>query len=99
MQSYIISLKEYLAAAVLNYGDEAIETMLEFLWTAYTQENPVYNETIRGLFASMEPILGKLSFSDSDDLFRIICSVCVEHERMAFLSGLHVGAKLMQELP
>ena len=98
MQDYIKQLKAYLTNTTLNYGDPDITTMLDFLWTAYTQENPTYNEAIRQGFLAMEPVFETLSLEDADNLLRVVCSVCLEHERLAFLSGLHVGAALEKEL-
>ena len=98
MSKYIENLKEYFDHYTFNYGDPDITTMLDFLWTAYTQENPIYNETIRQGFIAMEPVFEALSLEDADSLLRVVCNICLEHERLAFLSGLHVGAALAKEL-
>lgn len=42
--------------------------------------------------------LGELSFRENDRVFSLIGTLCAEHERIAFLAGLQLGAQLMQEL-
>jgi len=98
MHPYLDKFKRYFDHYTLNYGDPDITTMLDFLWTAYTQENPIYNEAIRQGFIAMEPVFEALSLEDADSLLRAVCSICLEHEHLAFLSGLHVGAALAKEL-
>jgi hypothetical protein len=42
--------------------------------------------------------LGDLSFRENDDVFSLVGTLCAEHERIAFLAGLQLGAQLMLEL-
>ena len=75
-----------------------IETVLDFLWYFYTDEHPIYSETIKQSFQNLESVFDSLTLEHADLLFAEVCSLCQEHEKLAFLEGLHLGAKLVQEL-
>lgn len=98
MNPYIKKLNDHLKTWSPNYGDPEIETILEFLWYAYTTENPIYNDTIKQGFADLWPVFDALSLENADLLLHAVCGLCQEHEHMAFLAGIHVGAKLTEEL-
>ncbi len=98
MNLYISNLRTYLSKHQPNYGAPEISSLLEFLWQSYTTENPIDSDQIRALFDSLGPIHDALSVEDSDLLFQTICSLCIEHERVAFLEGLRIGARLTAEL-
>lgn len=98
MNPYIHNLKAYLSEHRPNYGAPEISSLLEFVWQTYTAENPIDSDQIRALFDSLGPIHDTLSLEDSDLLFQTVCSLCIEHERVAFLEGLRTGARLTTEL-
>lgn len=98
MNPYIQSLKARLASSSPDYGDGDISTLLEFLWQAYTDRNPISNDRIRALFLKLEPIFAGLPPQDCDALFDTVSSLCAAHERAAFLEGIRVGARLAMEL-
>ena len=75
-----------------------IETVLDFLWYFYTEEHPIYSESIKQGFQNLEPVFDSLTPDHADLLFAEVCSLCQEHEKLAFLAGVHLGAKLVQEL-
>ena len=98
MNSYIKKLRHYLASFAVDCDNPDIETVLDFLWYSYTMEHPIYSETIKQSFQNLEPVFDSLTLEHADLLFAEVCSLCQEHEKLAFLEGLHLGAKLVQEL-
>ena len=98
MNPYIEKLRQYLAENQPNYGDGDIHSLLEFLWWHYTECNPVTDQTIKNQFILMRPILDKLSQEDEDTMFHAVCVLCMEHERLAYLEGIRLGARLAGEM-
>lgn len=98
MHSYTEKMKAYLAAKTPDYGYSDVHSMLEMLYNCYTTHNPIDSEHIRSLFREQGSILSKLHYHEVDRIFTITNDICAEHERVAFLEGLHVGARLTMEL-
>ena len=81
-----------------HYRDTDVNSMLEFLWRIYTEQNPIDNVKIKSLFLDLGAIFKKLSLEEADQLFDVTCHICIEHERLAFIEGMRVGVLLMEEL-
>ena len=89
---------EYLKSREVNYGKFEVETLLEFLWSAYSYVNPIDNDYMREKMEKMEPVLKPLSFEDANLIDDTIAALCFEIERLAFVEGVRVGARLAMEL-
>ncbi|MBO5079054.1 MAG: hypothetical protein J6B67_05160 [Oscillospiraceae bacterium] len=98
MNKYVQCLKEHLRSKPIDYGYSDAKSILDMLYFAYTQENPVENEEIRTKFDGMENILSQLSLDDNNTIFGLTCTLCAEYAHMAFLAGVHVGTCLYDEL-
>lgn len=98
MHTYISHLKTYLASHRPKYGDDNTHSLLEFLWRTYTEYNPINSQAIKDHFASLRTTFNKLSADGADCLFDTVCSLCAEHERLAFSEGIRVGMRLTVEL-
>ena len=81
-----------------HYRDPDVNSMLEFLWCVYTEQNPIDSVKIKSLFLDLGAIFRKLSIEEADQLFDVTCRICTEHERLAFIEGMRAGALLMDEL-
>ena len=90
--------KAFLRERKPGCGDPEIETVLEFLWSAHSYVNPVDNDFIREKLEKLEPISKALSFEDANLMDDAIAALCFETERLAFLEGVRVGARLVMEL-
>lgn len=73
-------------------------SVLEMLFEYYREQNRPETEVIRENFAHMSHILEKLPHGEMDLVWDRICDLCIAYQRMAFLDGLGIGAKLMIEL-
>lgn len=98
MNRYIKSLKSFLAEQTPGFGYDDANSILEMLYYYYSLANPVDNAVIRCQFKELNDILKSLSWEDSELLFAVTGDLCVAHERQAFLDGLHVGLRLMEEI-
>jgi len=98
MNNYIDALKNYFEEYLLYYEDPSIHNILDFLWRTYTEINPIYSSEMKDGFSTLEDIFDLLPFEKQDLLFHAVCGLCLEHEKLAFTQGIHVGAKIMSEL-
>ncbi len=96
MQKYIQVLQDYCEQNPLNHG--GAESVMEFLYWNYAENNPIGNEKIRNSFAKLRRQYPHLSLEEFDPIFTTVSSLCEEHEHLAFLEGLHLGVTLMTEL-
>ncbi len=95
MQHYIKALQNYCKQNPLNHGDA--ESVMEFLYWHYAENNPIDNKKIRNSFAKLRQQCPHRSMEEVDPIFTTVSDLCVEHERLAFLEGLRLGVTLMME--
>ena len=81
-----------------KFGDEDIHTIAEFLYSCYSEHNPIDTVEIRSCFGEIDRIIHKLSVEENDRIFVLVCKLCTQHEQLAFLTGMRVGAQLLLEL-
>lgn len=98
MDNFVIHLLDHLASWSPDCDNPEVETMLDFLWYSYMEEKPLYSTTIKESLQHLEPVFEALTLEHADLLFLEVCRLCQEYERLAFLTGVHLGAKLVQEL-
>lgn len=98
MHQFVKTLNDYLKKNQPNYDCCDIHLLLEHIWTTYTECNPIDNSTIRSSFSDLYAVLGKLSLQESDLLFEAVSTLCLEYERLAFVEGIKLGARLNMEL-
>ena len=89
---------DYLEEQRIVQKAENMESLMEMLHYAYTQYNIVDSEEIRVLFARLRKIWEPVSMKDADDMFSIVCELCMEHEVLAFSHGVSAGMLLMSEV-
>ena len=75
-----------------------IQSITEMLYECYTEENPIDTEETKEGFREIDQIMNGLSIQDNNRVFAVVCGLCTQHERQAFLEGLRVGVQLFQEL-
>lgn len=98
MNKYIEKLNQFLEQQTPDYGSEDAQSLLEMLHYYYTLANPVDTAVIQCRLKELDEIISKLSFAENDAVFTLVCAITVEHERKAFLEGIHVGLRLFVEL-
>ncbi len=96
MQNYIKALQDYCKQNPLNHGEA--ESVMEFLYWHYAENNPIDDQNIRNSFAKLRQQYPHLSLEKFDPIFTTVSDLCLEHERLAFLEGLRLGVTLMTEL-
>lgn len=98
MNPYIQKLNIYLADNPPDYGCHDAHSLLEMLYFFYTEFNPIDNSAIKQHFRSLGQFFHHLTIEESDQVFNTVSDLLMENERLAFISGIHVGIRLESEL-
>lgn len=98
MKEYIRQLKKYIAEHPLDFGDGDAESILEMLHWYYAECNPIYNDQIRQLYARLDRLMEGVSIKENNAVLNVVCDLCAEHQRLAFIAGVKVGILLEQEI-
>lgn len=80
-----------------NYGFDDINSLLELLWSSYTEYNPIYNDSMKEKVRKIRTLTRDMPKKDEDALFDVILELYEENERESFLDGIRVGARLTLE--
>lgn len=73
-------------------------SVLDLLFYHYISEKPPQTDAIRAQFQALECCMEKLSLEENDQVSNLVCQLCAEHARCAFLEGIHTGYYLRMEL-
>lgn len=82
----------------ITFDGETNTPALEALYMHYTEYYPLHSDESKRLSAELNSALDILEFQQQDYLFSLSSQLAAEHERLAFLEGLKLGAQLIMEL-
>ena len=92
------ALSSRIYSCIRGLKDSDANSVLEFLYTAYADEQGQDPLEIKQHFVALDDHLQILSLEENNEIFSIVCSICSAYEKRAFLDGIQVGASLMLEL-
>ena len=98
MDAFIKKLRQYIADNPIRFEDESDTAILDALFWYYAECHGMNNEKTREMDAELYNSLSKLPLQDNDKVFHLIVDLCAEHEHIAFITGLRLGAQLVLEL-
>ena len=90
--------KEYVEENSLDFQDDRVSSVIDFLGTAYADTHDVDPQEIKEGFAALDGYLKDISLDENNAVFALVCNLCVLCEERAFKDGLQLGAYLMLEL-
>ncbi len=91
-------MKAYIDTYPFDSGDYDYETILDQLYTVYSESHEADLPEIKDAFAELNSFLDGLSLDDNNAGFGLTCRISIACERRGFLNGLQYGAHLMKEL-
>ena len=97
MDEFMKKLKAYIYANPPDFGDGDAESILEMIHWYYAECNPFHTQEIKDGFADLNDYMEGLPIKDNDAVFSLVCRICAEYQRLAFIAGFHVGFRLEQE--
>lgn len=98
MSIHIDEVLDYLDVHPIGGYGGGVESVLEMLHDIYCSYNSVDSDEIRGLFRKVDCLLEILPSDTAEQLYALICDLCVEHEVLAFSHGIVVGMCFMTEV-
>lgn len=98
MKSYLRKLKSYVKANPTKFDDDCPMPALDSLYWHYTECHTMTNERTKQASRSLNAYLQFLPPKKRDAIYCLASTLCAEHESIAFISGLQLGAQLMIEL-
>ena len=98
MHPILEKTKAQLLAQPANCSSADTDALLKMLYIQYTALHPIDSAAIRSSFDAVNQVIGRLSVREDDLMTDLVCRLCGEYERAAFLEGLRVGARLFTEL-
>ena len=97
-QETIARFRDHLQNTEYQFKDDRIESVMDLLYVAYTENQGRDPNEINQCFIDLETYLENLSLEENDSIFTLLCRICTLHEEKAFKDGLRLGAYFMLEL-
>ena len=98
MNPYLEKLKAYVETHPIQFDDDCDHPALDSLYWHYSECHNMSNAKTKEASRTLNEHLGELSFRENDRVFSLVGALSAEHERIAFLAGLQLGAQLMLEI-
>lgn len=95
MENLIEVLQQHFAQNLPADGDA--ESVLDILYGYYIEHGSSDNEKIMNQFATLRALVD-LPPQKYDPIFYVVSDLCIEHGRLAFSEGLHMGIQLAGEI-
>ena len=91
-------LKAYIETHPFDPGTTECQTVLEQLYQAYFESHESDPPEIKEVFTQLGDFLETLPIDDNNNLFSLICRLCIAFAQKAYIDGLQTGAHLINEL-
>ncbi len=96
MKEYIDALKRQIADDPPNL--DGSESVLSFLYEAYSQVNRMDDDRIKADFNTLYQAMNGMTLQKMDQVLDPVCTLCRDHERFGFVQGVQIGVLLGKEL-
>ncbi len=98
-EKFLTEVESYLQVHPAKYGG-MIDSLIEFIYMNYTECNPVEDDRIRQLDAQLYKRFTSITGSAdaAEELMNLVSNICSEYERVSYMEGIRVGARLALEL-
>ena len=97
MNEFMTALQTHLATQQPNYPNNA-ESILEVLFDAYNESSGFDNAAIKADFEELYRLMNGKPLKEIDEIIYAVCTLCRDHEKVGFIEGVKVGARLVNEM-
>ena len=87
-------VQSHMAKRIALYGQEPEQPLVEELFKRYSELQSTNDKAFQKLYGFIEP----LSVEATQQASQVVCDLCSETERMAFIIGLHAGMQFAWEV-
>lgn len=98
MKHYIEKLKSFLAENPPAFEDDDVHSFIELLYKCYMEGNTGLEPQAKDYFRRLDDMLRSLTLEENNNVFYLVCDLCILHERVAFKEGVLAGYSLASEL-
>ena len=91
-------VQSHMAKRIALYGQEPEEPLVEELFKRYSELQSTNDQTFLDAFQKLYAFMEPLSVDTTQQASQVVCDLCSETERMAFIIGLHAGMKFAWEV-
>lgn len=98
MKTYLQKLKAYIKTNPTKFEDDCALPALDSLYWNYMECHTMTNENTKQASRNLNAYLQFLPPKKRDAIYCLASTLCAEHESIAFIAGLQLGAQLMMEL-
>ena len=74
------------------------ENVLQVFYEHYIQLHPFDSPIMQDGYQKLEQKLTGFTLEEKNEIFHIVCDICSENERLAFIKGMQLGFHLKEEL-
>ena len=74
------------------------QSVLDELYRCYSESGAASGGAVNERFELLEETVTQLPKEAADRVMEIVCGLCQEHERQAFIAGVRTGVRLNSEL-
>ena len=97
MNEYVGILKRHVAENPPNYGSDA-QSILEMLYSYYHECNNTDTDAVKAAFEDLYQRMHGMPLREMDWIIDVVCTLCREHEKSGFVTGVKIGFQLGDEL-
>lgn len=90
--------KDYVRAHPVQFDNDCDAPALNALYWHYSECHALSSEQAKRASDDLNAYLEALGTERQEEVFALVNALCAEHERIAFLAGLRLGAQLLMEL-
>lgn len=98
MKTYLQTLKAYIKANPIKFDEDCPLPALDSLYWHYSGCHPMMNTRTKQASKELMDYLQFLPEKKRDEIYSLSGVLCAEHESIAFIAGIQLGAQLMLEL-
>ena len=98
MKTYLQKLKAYIKANPTKFHEDCPLPAMDSLYWHYSECRPMMNAKTKQASRELISYLRFLPEKKRDTIYCLASTLCAEHESIAFIAGLQLGAQLMLEL-
>ena len=98
MKKYIDQLRRDVTANPIQFDNDCDSPALDALYWHYSETHDMSSDKTVEAYHALDEYFSGWPFQEQNKIFMLVGALCAEHERIAFLAGLRLGAQLMMEL-
>ena len=91
-------VQSHMAKRIALYGQESEQPLVEELFKRYSELQSTNDQAFLDAFQKLYLLMEPLSVDVTQQASQVVCDLCSETERMAFIIGLHAGMQFAWEV-